>query len=982
MDDRYGRPPRQSASRERNGGRAANASRPSQNDAGNGLLSRYHDSPPPRRGGQGLHGDNGLLARARRLGENLRATVMGPRMPRAGEWKASDFSPDELENWDHHDAAPFDLPPDPDAPAQARSYRNGQRESGPRRSNGDKGAYPRAGNGRRSLDDNMGWDDDEGDVGWESGTWDTRWATSMQPSLEYAGGRDGFADSGFWAPGRGADYDDQRSGPLATLAMIATPNAALSRRARLQILMRRRPAAAALVIVFLVGLFLSILAPLIPIIRLGYDVSDATYHAASLQSLFSGGASSLLSVSKLGEAKDHLNAIQQDLYEIDGVVGLTTAPLSSVSPTVRNYRLLIRIGYDLTAAGTTGIDVAQTLLGPLTGGALSSDGQGINADDIQRARVSLAGAEARVADALASYQQLDQSALPAQLKPDAKYGKLLALLTVAPDAFTEMKSLLDAAPGLLGIGAAANYIVLSLDRSELRPGGGFQGNYGVLSLEGGKQSADHPLSLHDVYPLDTKYFHNPEVNTAKDTNKYPDCVNDGPRPPDFYWWWPYQSLGSCQFNWGLRDSNLSPDFPTNARTAIQTFQYVKDEIPNNGPIAGVVAFTPVLIEDMLTITGNLTVPGTDGKNITVTPDSLEATIHSQQELAGQIQGAQRKDFTHQLSTQLLDRIKHLDKSKLKDLFNVVAQAIKHKDLQVYLTDPRAELLLQQLGLASEVNRGSGDSMFVNDANIGGNKANMYVTQHQTDVVTLLPNGGAIHHLQIATTFDKKGYIYNGTTDSVDYQAIERVYMPGDATILGYAGFTPRIFESCGPGNGKYNLVITDCSPEHAMLLPTTNSDVTGRTMVLGGLLVMCGKAINYVDFDSGVEKKECDSNNFKDAVKHTQNVYLTWYTPNAYTRDANGHGSYSLFVQKQAGTQVYLNGQSTSSTTLTVYVDTSKVNAQSGDLPTNDATLVTGDSTQLRSQRDNAFNKLTQQQGLQKPFDGPLTSDVSIAMGF
>ena len=55
---------------------------------------------------------------------------------------------------------------------------------------------------------------------------------------------------------------------------------------------------------------------------------------------------------------------------------------------------------------------------------------------------------------------------------------------------------------MLGVGAPANYIVLSLDRSELRPGGGFQGNYGVLSLEGGKQSQDHPLSLHDVYALD------------------------------------------------------------------------------------------------------------------------------------------------------------------------------------------------------------------------------------------------------------------------------------------------------------------------------------------------------------------------------------------------------------------------------------------------------------------------------------------------
>src|SRR5437868_1067161 len=107
MDDRYGRPPRQSASRGRNGGRTANTSRPQHNDPGNGLLSRFHDSPPPRRDAQGLHGENGLLARARRLGENLRSTVMGPRVPRAGDWKASDFSPDELEVWDHHDAAPF-----------------------------------------------------------------------------------------------------------------------------------------------------------------------------------------------------------------------------------------------------------------------------------------------------------------------------------------------------------------------------------------------------------------------------------------------------------------------------------------------------------------------------------------------------------------------------------------------------------------------------------------------------------------------------------------------------------------------------------------------------------------------------------------------------------------------------------------------------------------------------------------------------------
>src|SRR5262245_43789991 len=126
-NDRNGQPARQDASRGRNGERAANASRPS-NEPGSGLLSRYQDADPPRRDGHGLHGHNGLLARARQLGENLRATVMGPRAPRAGDWKASDFSPDELEDWDHQDAAPFDLPPDPDAPEPTRSQRNGYQQ--------------------------------------------------------------------------------------------------------------------------------------------------------------------------------------------------------------------------------------------------------------------------------------------------------------------------------------------------------------------------------------------------------------------------------------------------------------------------------------------------------------------------------------------------------------------------------------------------------------------------------------------------------------------------------------------------------------------------------------------------------------------------------------------------------------------------------------------------------------------------------------
>src|SRR5262249_311420 len=141
----------------------------------------------------------------------------------------------------------------------------------------------------------------------------------------------------------------------------------------------------------------------------------------------------------------------------------------------------------------------------------------------------------------------------------------------------------------------ARYLVVAMDRGELRPGGGFMGNYGVLTLADGKQSNTQPLVFGDVYDIDRQYFlklHGPDLH---------DCSRDVVPPPQLYWWWPYRLNGSeqrCDFDWGLRDSNLSPDFPTNARAAMQIVQQ-SGIVPGNRPLQGVIAFTPVLIEGLL-----------------------------------------------------------------------------------------------------------------------------------------------------------------------------------------------------------------------------------------------------------------------------------------------------------------------------------------------------------------------------------------------
>lgn len=902
-------------------GRPANArpnsresQRPAEKPRG-GLLSRYGDqqatgTPPDGTGQQRLRGAlDAITGQARRLGDGFRKATDGFRSPQAGEWKATDFDPRTLREWDELDEAPFEVPPDPDAPFD------------------ESRRLPSS--GKRTGRAPGGWDDDEWDAGWETGTWDTGWATGYEPSAGY--GQSGHYDeSGLWVPGRERGYtgeEDALSESLHTLAMLGAVGKPIGRVERVRLLMRRRPAAAAMLAFFLLGFMLTCCAPLIPVLRLGYDAADAANRVSNLQSIFSGGTAAIFNGTKLQAAKAEVDGITHDLYEINGAMNIAGAPLAAVSPSMRNYRLLTRIGFDLTASADEGLDVARTLLLPLQGGALSSESgtPGITPADIQQARAVLADASLRVDDAVAAYAQLDVGSLPSQLQPSGKYGKYLGLLPTAKGALGEMNVLLDSAGALLGVGQPANYLILAMDRSELRPGGGFQGNYGILTLEGGKQSASNPVSLNDVYTLDQAYFQ--KTHGSADIH---DCRGlNLDNPPQYYWWWPYRMYGGedpCPFNWGLRDSSLSPDFPFNARTAMQIAED-SGLVPNNHKLQGAIAFTPELIAELLqpSVFGPLTLPQW---NTTVNTDNLEYTIHQfQLGGAGGAKDAPRKQFTHDLSQALVAELKGAHGEKLKAVLNVVEKALKNKELQLYFADPNAELILRQLGLASEVNRGGGDGFFVVDTNFGGNKANAYVREDQTDYVQLLPNGGALHHLRIAVTYKMDGPVFDGLEAQKDYIELQRTYLPGDATILGYTGFTPSLYTtSCGPGMMS---IISDCSSLHILRQPDTLSDVSGRAMVLGGLDVLCyGDGRSGIEtnntfgrlLDHVVEAQTCDAMaQANKAVSHTQEIYIDFYTPHAFAMDAKGHGTYSELVEKQPGSNDYL----------TVYVDQSQLHSAS-----------------------------------------------------
>ena len=175
---------------------------------------------------------------------------------------------------------------------------------------------------------------------------------------------------------------------------------------------------------------------------------------------------------------------------------------------------------------------------------------------------------------------------PGDVSFDAHLAKLLrefqANIPTIHTALSQVDQLIPILPTLLGIGTPAHYLLEIMDSTELRPGGGFIGNYGIATLSGGRLTAAH---ITDTYLLDRPF----EL-----------AGHSIPFPSTYQWFAHYLALSS----WSLRDSNLDADFATDASYGELNYQREGGKVP----LQGVIAITPYFIEHVLDITGPISVP--------------------------------------------------------------------------------------------------------------------------------------------------------------------------------------------------------------------------------------------------------------------------------------------------------------------------------------------------------------------------------------
>lgn len=505
------------------------------------------------------------------------------------------------------------------------------------------------------------------------------------------------------------------------------------------------------------------------------DAQDALTHARAIETVLRGGDS--LTTDSLQQVQAHLKALAADVARLRG--NALASPVLLDPAGAGTIPHVLALAADLVAAGQAGTDAGLVLvphIGDLFHALSGANSAASTAPPLTQADIARIGADLDAVGRLlrlavterASVRDDDLRRLGlASFVPQLQ--QFDALASRAETILDQVHPLVGALPALLGLATPANYLLLNLDSDELRPGGGFIGNYGILTVSGAHLQSG--IALHDIYTLDC-----------------PRGCPFNPVPPAFSW----LDVAGSQF--GLRDANADPDYPASSQLIEQLLA------KEGGPqVDGVISITPALIEAILQVTGPISVPQ---YHLTVDASNLQDELHyfhlsAGAELPGQVSGkpygtTDRKVIDALLAKNLLAAVGKLSSAQQRTLLSTAQNALQTRDLQVYFNNADAEQVLANFGLTGAVSTpAGGDSLLVVDANLGVNYVNADVGEQIADTVTLDTSGAATHDLTISYTYNRRSHLYDATFlasgGTFSYRDFVRVIVPREATLASGVG---------------------------------------------------------------------------------------------------------------------------------------------------------------------------------------------------
>ncbi len=295
-------------------------------------------------------------------------------------------------------------------------------------------------------------------------------------------------------------------------------------------------------------------------------------------------------------------------------------------------------------------------------------------------------------------------------------------------------------------GETRTFMVMLQNNMELRPGGGFLGQYAIIKLKNGEVTSTF---VEDANLLDQRI-------TTKVTPPYPIV----------------RMLGLK--SWKFRDSNFSPDFPTNVEKA-EYFYRLAGQASN---FDGVIAVNTDVFNDVLKLTGPITVPG---YNVTFSyPDGalkLEEFVEKYYLANPGVDTQGRKNIMKQLAPIIISKLFSL--GNISNLADLSHKEFQNRNIMVNFKDEALQSAVESVHWDGKVTTDWGsDYLMMVDANMGALKTDYYMKRDVTyniDLTTDRPT--------VTLDINYKNTAPYGDWRTSDYHSYLRVYAPQGSTFV-------------------------------------------------------------------------------------------------------------------------------------------------------------------------------------------------------
>lgn len=322
------------------------------------------------------------------------------------------------------------------------------------------------------------------------------------------------------------------------------------------------------------------------------------------------------------------------------------------------------------------------------------------------------------------------------------FSKVTNLLPIAADAKKEIETVNSLVAAFTKTdGQTHTILVLLQNNYELRPGGGFLGQYGVLKVKDGKIVS---FTVEDANLLDQRI-------TAKITPPYPLTR--------------YMQIKK----WKFRDSNWSPSFPENVAKA----EYFYRLSGGREQFEGAVAVNADVLNDVLKVTGPITIPGFgtySSENAAIELEEDVEKAYLGDDVPAELKQA-RKNVMKKLAAEIVNNISGI--GDLKKLSDLGLEELRDKNVQLYFKDAELQRQVEAVHWDGRVEKDwTKDYLMVVDANVGALKSDFYIKRSLEYVVDFTAEKPTA-----TVTYTYNHTATHGDWRTSDYHSYARVIVP-------------------------------------------------------------------------------------------------------------------------------------------------------------------------------------------------------------